>query len=43
MSFGKETYSLLSNPNNEVVKSLYEKYAKKLLAYTQYHTVLSLH
>lgn len=34
MSFGKETYSLLSNTNNEVVKSLYEKYAKKLLAYT---------
>ena len=34
MSFGKETYSLLSNTNNEVVKSLYETYAKKLLAYT---------
>ncbi|MCD6018420.1 MAG: hypothetical protein K0S53_1541 [Bacteroidetes bacterium] len=34
MSFGKETYSLLSNTNNEVVKSLYEAYAKKLLAYT---------
>lgn len=34
MSFGKETYSLLSNANNEVVKSLYELYAKKLLAYT---------
>lgn len=34
MSFGKETYSLLSNTNNEVVKSLYELYAKKLLAYT---------
>lgn len=34
MSFGKETYSVLSNTNNEVVKSLYETYAKKLLAYT---------
>ena len=34
MSFGKETYSLLSSTNNEVVKSLYELYAKKLLAYT---------
>ncbi|MBC7383038.1 MAG: sigma-70 family RNA polymerase sigma factor [Bacteroidia bacterium] len=34
MSFGKETYSLLSNINNDVVKSLYEMYAKKLLAYT---------
>lgn len=34
MSFEKETYSLLSNTNNEVVKSLYETYAKKLLAYT---------
>lgn len=34
MSFEKETYSLLSNTNNEVVKSLYENYAKKLLAYT---------
>lgn len=33
MSFEKETYSLLSNTNNEVVKSLYELYAKKLLAY----------
>ena len=33
MSSGKETYGLLSN-NNEVVKSLYEVYAKKLLAYT---------
>lgn len=33
MSFGTETYGLLSN-NNEVVKSLYEVYAKKLLAYT---------
>lgn len=34
MSFGKETYSLLSNNNNEVVKQLYENYAKKLLGYT---------
>lgn len=34
MSFGKETYGLLSENNNEVVKSLYEAYAKKLLAYT---------
>ena len=34
MSFGTETYSLLSNTNNDVVKSLYELYAKKLLAYT---------
>jgi len=33
MSFRTETYGLLSN-NNEVVKSLYEVYAKKLLAYT---------
>lgn len=32
MSFGNETYSLLNN--NEVIKSLYELYAKKLLAYT---------
>ena len=34
MSFGRETYSLLSNSDNEVVKQLYELYAKKLLAYT---------
>ncbi len=34
MSFGKETYSLLSGNNNEAVKVLYEAYAKKLLAYT---------
>lgn len=34
MSFGKETYGLLSDKNNEVVKQLYEAYAKKLLAYT---------
>ncbi len=34
MSFGKETYGLLSENNHEVVKSLYEVYAKKLLAYT---------
>lgn len=33
MSSGTETYGLLSH-NNEVVKSLYEVYAKKLLAYT---------
>lgn len=34
MSFGKETYRLLSENNNEAVKVLYEVYAKKLLAYT---------
>ena len=34
MSFGTETYNVISNNNNEVVKSLYETYAKKLLAYT---------
>lgn len=34
MSFGTETYNLLSDSKNEVVKTLYEKYAKKLLAYT---------
>lgn len=34
MSFGTETYDLLSNTNNDVVKSLYELYAKKLLTYT---------
>ena len=34
MSFGKETYNVISNTNNEVVKLLYEIYAKKLLAYT---------
>ncbi len=34
MSFGKETYGTLSDKNNEVVKQLYEAYAKKLLAYT---------
>jgi DNA-directed RNA polymerase specialized sigma24 family protein len=34
MSFGKETYGLSSGKNNEVVKQLYEVYAKKLLAYT---------
>lgn len=34
MSFVKETYSSISEIKNEVVKTLYEKYAKKLLAYT---------
>lgn len=34
MSFEKETYSLLSDSKNKVVKTLYETYAKKLLAYT---------
>lgn len=34
MSFGKGTYGSLSDKNNEVVKQLYEAYAKKLLAYT---------
>ena len=34
MSFGTETYNVVSNTKNEVVKSLYETYAKKLLAYT---------
>lgn len=34
MSFVKETNSLISESNNKVVKQLYEKYAKKLLAYT---------
>ena len=34
MGFGKETYGVLSDKNNEVVKQLYEAYAKKLLAYT---------
>lgn len=34
MSFDKETYSTISDSKNKVVKTLYEKYAKKLLAYT---------
>lgn len=34
MGSGKEIDGLLSNENNEVVKQLYEVYAKKLLAYT---------
>lgn len=34
MSFVKETYDVISDSTNEVVKNFYEKYAKKLLAYT---------
>ena len=34
MSFETETYRLTTNKNSEVVKLLYETYAKKLLAYT---------
>ncbi len=34
MSFKTETYNLVSDNNNVIVKALYEKYAKKLLAYT---------
>src|ERR1700741_5349930 len=34
MSFVKETYSDISDSKDEVVKSFYEKYAEKLLAYT---------